>query len=89
MIDALLYQRYGGDHVGIDDLAEELNKDKREGKSKLTSNDEHGIGFPLIPIFFPIQYKMFESQFVSEEMPLSQAVSAGLWCLEHMSLIDP
>ena len=27
-IDALLYQRYGGDHLGIDDLAEELNKPK-------------------------------------------------------------
>ena len=22
-------------------------------------------------------------------MPMSQAVSAGLWCLEHMSQIDP
>lgn len=85
MIDALLYQRYGGDLDGIDDLVEELNKEKNAGLSRETKNDEHGIGFPLIPVFFPIQHKKFDSQFTSESMPMSQAVSAGLWCLEHMS----
>jgi hypothetical protein len=46
-IDCLLYQRYGGDiDHGIDDLAVHLREEK--------TTDEKGIGFPLIPIFFPI-----------------------------------
>jgi hypothetical protein len=41
----LLYQRYGGDiDHGVDDLAQELDE----------RGDEKGIGFPLIPVFFPI-----------------------------------
>lgn len=56
-IDALLYQRYGGDLEGIDDLAEELNRERRQGSAFASKNDEQGIGFPLIPIFFPIQVK--------------------------------
>ena len=71
VIDALLYQRYGGDLDGIDDLVEELNKEKNAGLSRETKSDEHGIGFPLIPVFFPIQHKKFDSQFTSESMPMS------------------
>ena len=92
VVDALLYQRYGGDHLGIDDLAEELKKDSSssEGQSETAiANDEQGIGFPLIPVFFPAQKKSFYSPFVAERFSLAQAVSAGLWCLEHMSDIDP
>ena len=48
LVDALMYQRYGGDDQGVDDLAEELRKE--DGGMK---NDERGIGFPLIPVFFP------------------------------------
>lgn len=51
--------------------------------------DDAGVGFPLIPVFFPVQRKRSDSWFVSESFSLSQAVSAGLWCLEHMSDIDP
>lgn len=40
-IDCLLYQRYGGEDRGIPDI-------------KNLSNDEKGIGFPLVPVFFPI-----------------------------------
>jgi hypothetical protein len=38
----LLYQRYGGDHIGVPDLNE-------------VENDATGIGFPLLPIFFPVE----------------------------------
>jgi|TARA_B110000285_G_C15102870_1_gene606062 hypothetical protein len=41
----MLYQRYGGEHLGINDLKEHT----AEGK-----NDDHGVGFPLMPIFFPV-----------------------------------
>tara|TARA_B110000285_G_C14560102_1_gene353103 strand:+ start:266 stop:439 length:174 start_codon:yes stop_codon:yes gene_type:complete len=42
MIDCLLYQRYGGDHDGVPDLND-------------VQNDTTGIGFPLLPIFFPVE----------------------------------
>ena len=61
VIDALMFQRYGGDLEGIDDVVKELNRDKEEGRSRQTANDERGIGFPLIPVFFPVQTKSFES----------------------------
>ena len=32
-IDCLLYQRYGGDELGIDDLAEDLKEDKTKTDS--------------------------------------------------------
>jgi hypothetical protein len=50
MIDCLLYQRYGGDIQGVNDLAAELNP----GNQRVPRNDDRGIGFPLVPIFFPI-----------------------------------
>ena len=52
-------------------------------------NDERGIGFPLIPVFFPVQTTSGHTPFVKESFPLTQAVSAGLWCLEHMNAVDP
>lgn len=61
VIDALMFQRYGGDLEGIDDLVKELNRDKEEGRGRQTANDERGIGFPLIPVFFPVQAKSFDS----------------------------
>ena len=58
-----MYQRYGGDIVGVDDLAEEL-RESGEGDSK-------GIGFPLIPVFFPIQRKGISTPYTSENFSLS------------------
>lgn len=84
MIDCLLYQRYGGDIHGVDDLAAELNP-----KGARPKNDDRGIGFPLLPVFFPIQRTSLLTPFTSESFPITQAVSAGLWCLEHMSDVDP
>ena len=40
-----MYQRYGGEDRGIMDLNEEL---------KTKKNDDQGIGFPIVPVFFPI-----------------------------------
>ena len=67
---------------GVDDLASELKKDDVDA-------DSRGIGFPLIPIFFPVQRKSMHSLFTSETFSVAQAVSAGLWSLEHMHDIDP
>ena len=47
-IDCLLYQRYGGEEHGIDDLKEH---------TEAGGVDDKGIGFPLIPIFFPTVQK--------------------------------
>jgi hypothetical protein len=68
--------------LGVDDLAADLKTDKEK-------TDSGGIGFPLVPIFFPVQRRGVDSLFTSESFNLSQAVSAGLWCLEHMHDIDP
>jgi hypothetical protein len=46
--------------------------------------DTEGVGFPLMPVFFPIQHNSMYSPFTQETYPLTQAVSAGLWCLTHM-----
>ena len=80
-IDCLLYQRYGGDHLGVPDLNEEMKHGEK--------GDTAGIGFPLLPIFFPIVHDRAGGGQQMETFPLQQAVSAGLWCLEHMSEIDP
>ena len=72
----MLYQRYGGDHIGVPDLNE-------------VENDTTGIGFPLLPIFFPVEKTRAWGGHKIEVYPIQQAVSAGLWCLEHMSNIDP
>ena len=61
-IDALLYQRYGD--LAQSDLAESL----RDSESGM---DDAGVGFPLIPVFFPVQRKRSDSWFVSESFPLS------------------
>ena len=42
-----------------------------------------------MPIFFPVTSRPRSGFLEIEEYPLSQVVSAGLWCLEHMSSIDP
>ena len=75
----MLYQRYGGDYKGVPDL-----KEKPGG-------DDEGIGFPLIPIFFPIPRRPSPGTAVldMELFPITQAVSAGMWCLEQMNSIDP
>ncbi|CDW81482.1 UNKNOWN [Stylonychia lemnae] len=75
-IDCLLYQRYGGEDRGINDI-------------KGMQNDDQGIGFPLVPIFFPIQETNFYAPFQHEKFSISQAISCGLWSLEHMNDIDP
>jgi hypothetical protein len=51
--------------------------------------DTSGVGFPLMPIFFPLAKRPEEGKLQIEEFPLTQVVSAGLWSLEHMSAIDP
>lgn len=80
-IDCLLYQRYGGEHLGVPDL----NEVTAGGES-----DRRGIGFPLIPVFFPLDHQLSSGIGpANEHYPLSQVVSAGMWCLEHMSAIDP
>ena len=79
-IDCLLYQRFGGEDIGVPDL-----KDLPEG----TNDYDRGIGFPLVPVFFPIQNSNNTTAFVSETYALSQVVSCGMWCLEHMSDVDP
>jgi hypothetical protein len=61
-IDCLLYQRYGGEDIGVADM-----KDLPKG----TNDYEHGIGFPLVPIFFPIENSNNSTPFVSETYPLS------------------
>lgn len=77
--DCLLYQRFGGEDIGVPDLKE------AEGHNDF----DRGIGFPLLPVFFPVQLKSIHSPFTQENFPLTQVVSAGLWCLEHMSDVDP
>jgi hypothetical protein len=61
-IDCLLYQRYGGEDQGIPDL-----------KDSPTANDydRGGIGFPLIPIFFPIQHSQDHTAFKEEVFPMT------------------
>ena len=51
--------------------------------------DSTGIGFPLMPIFFPTSRRPEEGTLQIEQFPLTQVISAGYWCLEHMSAIDP
>ena len=77
-IDCLMYQRYGGEEHGIDDLKEHTAQG---------GVDDKGVGFPLIPLFFPI-VKKSSSALDQDCYPLTQAVSAGLWCLRNMSTID-
>lgn len=43
-IDCLLYQRYGGEEHGIEDLTEH---------TAAGGSDDMGVGFPLLPVFFP------------------------------------
>lgn len=50
--------------------------------------DDAGVGFPLVPIFFP-QVSKSRDTLDNDFFPLSQAVSAGFWALEHMASIDP
>lgn len=54
----MLFQRYGGDQVGVDDL-----KDHGE--------DTQGIGFPLLPVFFPIERVSSVSAMRDELFPLT------------------
>lgn len=61
-IDCLLYQRYGGEDLGIPDLKE---------KACENDYDRGGIGFPLIPVFFPIQRKQEFTPFKEEIFPLT------------------
>lgn len=82
MIDCLLYQRYGSE--AQEDLASELNP--TDSRSPL--NDSQGVGFPMLPVFFPIQRTSSLTPFTSESFPITQAISAGLWCLEHMNDVD-
>jgi hypothetical protein len=78
-IDCLMYQRYGGEDIGVPDLKDQKDK-----------NDfERGIGFPLVPVFFPVQKSQEYTPFKEESFPLTQIVSCGQWCLEHMSDVDP
>jgi len=42
-----------------------------------------------VPIFFPIQKSSIANPFTNELFPLTQAVSCGHWCIEHMNQIDP
>ena len=48
-----------------------------------------GIGFPLLPIFFPIQDSNNSTAFTTETFAMSQIVSCGSWCIEHMNDVDP
>ena len=61
-IDCLMYQRYGGEDRGIMDLNEEL---------KTSKNDDQGIGFPIVPLFFPIQKNSIHSAFTEESFRIS------------------
>ena len=51
--------------------------------------DERGIGFPLIPIFFPTEVMPEGGAQPMEVFSMQQVISAGMWCLEHMSKVDP
>ena len=42
-----------------------------------------------MPVFFPIQRASGLSPFIPESFNLTQIVSCGIWCLEHMSDVDP
>lgn len=80
-IDCLLYQRYGGEEHGIEDLNEH---------TAAGGTDDMGVGFPLLPIFFPQVTKAAANEtFDREEFPITQIASAGLWSLEQMSAVDP
>ena len=43
----------------------------------------------MLPVFFPIEKTPQGKSIPLEYFPLPQVISAGLWCLEHMSAIDP
>jgi hypothetical protein len=70
-------------------LAEELKADQVDSLDTTPKSDDRGVGFPLIPIFFPLQKNSLHTPLTKEIFPMNQAVSAGYWCLEHMSQIDP
>lgn len=77
-IDCLMYQRFGGEDIGVPDI-----------KGSNQNDYDRGIGFPLVPVFFPKQKNTSHTPFTSETFALTQIVSCGLWCLEHMSDVDP
>ena len=58
-------------------------------KSSKANDFDRGIGFPLVPVFFPIQDTNNTTPFISETFAISQIVSCGSWCLEHMNDVDP
>jgi hypothetical protein len=45
-IDCLMYQRFGGEEIGVPDI-----------KGSNQNDNGRGIGFPLVPVFFPNQKK--------------------------------
>ena len=57
-----MYQRYGGDHVGIPDLKEH---------QEVHGPDETGVGFPLLPVFFPVTRKKSIGGLDLELFPMS------------------
>lgn len=73
-----MYQRYGGEDIGVPDI-----------KGTEANDYEKGIGFPLVPIFFPVSRGSTHTPFISEQFNLTQIVSCGIWSLEHMSDVDP
>lgn len=58
-------------------------------ETKGNDYERGGIGFPLLPIFFPIQDNNNSTAFTTETFPMSQIVSCGSWCIEHMNDVDP
>jgi len=62
----------------VPDLKEKKGNDYERG----------GIGFPLLPIFFPIQDSNNSTAFTTETFAMSQIVSCGSWCIEHMNDVD-
>ena len=42
-----------------------------------------------MPIFFPLTRRPSEGCLQIEAFPITQVISAGYWCIEHMSAVDP